>query len=72
MGQVVEDEEPGEFGWIARNCPRMPAGQFSNDTLGNRADVVDVQLKLGKTRDEAMGDRHARQSPRLCRKIVRV
>jgi hypothetical protein len=25
--------------------------------------VVDVQLSLGKTRDEALGDRHARQSP---------
>jgi hypothetical protein len=30
-----------------------------------------VQLSLGKTRNEALGDRHARQSPRPCRKIVR-
>ena len=46
---------------IARNSARVPAGQFGDDTLGHRADVVDVQLSLGKTRDEALGDRHARQ-----------
>jgi hypothetical protein len=53
MGKVVEDEERRELRWIARHGSRMPRRELGHGPQWHRADMVDVQLSLGKTGDEA-------------------